>query len=395
MNDKKNVLIQWIIGIASLVSGIAIYLISRYVGYVKKFPSNQGEISVFLHDPQNNNSDYITNINKAFQDASTSIKILSRKFVSTAKDFGFIENLENASKRGVSIQLITSMKTDVSTPFFSLKNVEFGVLNRTNFANYIVSDFIIIDNKVFMHVSDFFDTANFSITRLVGLKTDNEKVVEDASRIFTVMWHYVSEEREKLIPPKAMYWPYDFMPVTTNTDPGILADNTSIYLTVSSTKSKINGRIIAGDAVKTILEGKKIKRIIIVASFFELPDNMFIQNSLISSAYAGANVSVLLSCNKEFNKSTKSAGLIAPFSNISIRIGDDNTNFPNLMIVDDMLIFVSDSVTGRVYKNSLGVATIVKGAKAIKPVIDMFESEWRGGNTKSFSEYIDQVYGNN
>ena len=246
-----------------------------------------------------------------------------------------------------------------------------------------------------MHVSDFFDTANFTITRLIGLKTDNEKVVEDASRIFTVMWHYVSEEREKLIPPKAMYWPYDFMPVTTNTDPGILADNTSIYLTVSSTKSKINGRIIAGDAVKTILEGKKIKRIIIVASFFELPDNMFIQNSLISSAYAGANVSVLLSCNKEFNKSTKSAGLIAPFSNISIRIGDDNTNFPNLMIVDDMLIFASDSVTGRVYKNSLGVATIVNGAKAIKPVVDMFESEWRGGNTKSFSEYIDQVYGNN
>ena len=125
-----------------------------------------------------------------------------------------------------------------------------------------------------------------------------------------------------------------------------------------------------------------------------MPSNAFIQNSLISAVFQQSNVSILLSGNREFNSSLKSSGLLAPFGRVEIRAGLTNSNYANYMIIDNTVVFLSESVTGRVFKNSLGIGLIAEGEKFVEPMKKLFLEEWKRNTFNPFENetWIDIVY---
>ena len=383
---------QWAIGISCGVLGLIIYLISKYVGYPEEFEQNIGTYNVFIHFfNSSENSQYISNVTDAISSAKSEIRILSRYFVPSNESHPIINSLLSALNRSITIKLLTYESTDTSLEFFN--KVQYRVLCRnSSIANFIVSDYIIVDDSEYLHLSNFFEESNYSSTNLIGIRIKDKTVVEDAKRIFDMNWAFLTPEEAKKIPPQSLYWPFNFMPLTEEGKTVSLKDNSQILLTAPSAKYKVPNRVLIKPKIESWLSNIHDSNILISSSYFEMPSNPFFENALVSAMWNNSKVNLLLSNNKDNLTNLMSAGLLAPFANISIRIGPENSNYPNYIIINDTLFFVSDSITGRLFRDSFGIGLLAKGEDIVSSVTRLFWHEWNSSSVTAFHLHNLTVY---
>ena len=392
----KPAVLQWTTAIICGLLGIAIYITAKLSGNQETWPQGVGKCEVFVSyfNDRNSTRNYIDTITRAFQSATTGIKIHSRIFNASDLSHPIIANLTDILlNKNIPIKFIVSNKTDTSQKFFKTEGLQYRVLSPDNeIATHIVSDFIIIDNTEYIQLSNLFETSNFSTTNLIGVRIADRTVVEDALRIFRVNWAFLTPEESKRIPPISIYWPFDLMPLTYKGKEVKLSDNTTVLLTAPSAKYNIPHRQLIKPTFEELFSSLHNSEIMISSSYFEMLSNSFVQDALVSAVWQGCQVKLLISRNHNFQTSLYSAGLIAPFSNITVRVGPENSNFANYMIIDDTLYFVSESVTGRVFQNTFGIGLLVKGKTITQEVKNLFKSEFEV-NTTSFTDFASEVYG--
>ena len=402
-NFRKNLMVlktsfQWIIGISCGVVGVIIYIISKFVGFPEEYEQNIGTSEVFIHYFHKFNRDhtsyYINNITESINNAKKEIKIQSRYFAPINFSHPLINSLINAIKnRSITCKILTYQNTDTSLDFFKMNGLEYRVLYRENssVAEFSVSDFIIIDDTEYLHLSNFFEESNYTTTNLIGIRIKDKTVVEDATRIFNIDWDFLSPEESKKLPPHSLYWPYKYMPLTQKNKRAVLKDKSEIYLTIPSAKYLIPNRDIIKPTIQTWLSNLKNSEILISCSYFEMPFNSFFENALVNAISNNSTVKLLLSNNMDNETNLLSAGLLAPFQAIKIKIGEYNSNYANYMIIDDTIFFVSDSITGRLFRDAFGIGLVAKSHEIVNSVRELFTFEYDNYST-DFINYTDYVY---
>ncbi|EAY10467.1 hypothetical protein TVAG_483770 [Trichomonas vaginalis G3] len=338
--------------------------------------------------------DYNSSIVEAIKSAKEEISIMSRGIDTTNSSNELVKALVEASHKNITIRVLSRDKTNTTTEFFQSKNVKFLSIDGSGVYDHIVSDFIIIDHSTLLLLSTFLVKPRNFNGKKIGLKTSHPKVVDDAYGIFDLAWSRLVSEINETLPPISRFWPNKYRALTSNTRKAELT-NAHVYLAIPESLALAPGRMKTKDAANNTII-KFNHDIYISCSFFDLPNNFFIQNALIRAAYDNKKIRILLSNNTALDDSKRSAGLVAGIPNIEVRVGKEN--YPNFLISTTNLYFLSDSITGRVYKNNvLGIAILANFTdnsqkdSITNSLIKEFMYVW-DHNSTNFSQYAKEIY---
>lgn len=396
VKESHKHVIQWIFAFVSLFSGIALYTASVFIGRVEIPSPPDRKLELYVYKPHRNNSNYLNGIKNDINSAKSDIYIISRQLNTTDPNFHFIKALNDAMNRNVNIKLIMTKHTKNDTDFFRHPRLQFKNIHNSTQFDYIVTDMLVIDQKKLLLMSNFVTLTDFNKTQQIAFKVTDGKTVHDAAHFFELAWARMDFELNQTIPPQSRFWDSKFIAMTKNTSVDTLS-NGDIYIASPVSLASAPGRTDTKSAAWNLLGAAK-DEIYISSAYFDLPNNFFVQNSLINAAYKNTKIKILLSHNSQLNMSLVSADLVAGIPNIEVKIGND-TSYPNYIISKNNLLFNSDSITGRIFKQkALGIAMMAdfKNIENSYPdqLIQLFNENWNNTSLE-FDDFAEEVYKEN
>ena len=383
-----NNIFQWILASIFGISSIIIFILSLYFGKTKKI-NGIGNINLNIFEDQ---LEYLNNFSIFLNSTLINLKIFTHSFSLPSKNSLIYNSFKSLINKKIKIDIICN-KINLSDDFFDSNLVNYYLCDLDKFPGGIINDFIISDFNYIIFSSISFNNFDLFLKKPLNLFINNSKVLSnDFNNFFELIKCSLNKNTINKLPPYSRFWPYEYLPQTNYFNQNILKDGSSIYLTQSNSTLVPPERDIILTSLSHLINSTiSPKLIYISASKFFTTNSFEFYNLLISAAFKGSKIQILLDNNEELNNSLNFISNIIGIDNIFINICPIQYYLSDYIIFDNNFYFQSNTITGKTFNNSLGIGIVIKNPIFLNLTKNYFENYLNLCNN-NFTLHANQIY---